>query len=175
MFLRVNLIKQVLRSQSIAFASTTTQAAKPIPLITCKNTKFNLMKDPANDESLIKKAEVEAADVELASKGWQHYKAKGDHFIIHPSRDVIESNMKESTDFEGLDLNEQLLKNLKEKHDIHKATKLQVDAIREIRGMHNVLIAAETGCGKVCGRISRFQVNFTNLKFRFRLTRIYFQ
>jgi hypothetical protein len=88
-------------------------------------------------------------EIELASKGWQHFKAKGDHFIIHPIRDVIKSNLENSMSVEELPLNEQLKKNLLEKHEISKVTKLQREAIEEIQGKHNVLIAAETGCGKV--------------------------
>jgi HrpA-like RNA helicase len=99
-----------------------------------------------NEINLKPKTEKE---IELASKGWQHYKAKGDHFIIHPIRDVIESNLINSTNVEDLKLNEQLAKNLTDKHDIHKVTKLQREAIEQISEKHNVLIAAETGCGKV--------------------------
>jgi len=86
--------------------------------------------------------------IELASNGWKHRKAKGDHFIIHPQRNVIESNFESSTNFDMLNLNEQLIHNLKEKHDIHKATNLQKNAIVQILERNHVLIAAETGCGK---------------------------
>lgn len=108
-----------------------------------------------HDENSVKskpkkeKTEKSLSEIELASKGWQHYKAKGDHFIIHPIRDVIESNLINSTNVEELELNEQLTKNMMDKHNIHKVTKLQREAIAEIGNKHNVLIAAETGCGKV--------------------------
>ena len=143
MFHRVNLLNQVL-SRRIAFASIKTAVKKPIPLITCKNTKFNLMKSV--DET---KPNNRPDEIELASKGWQHYKSKGDHFIIHPIRNVIESNLQNSTNVEDLELNNQLKKNLSDKHEIFKVTKLQKEAIDEISAKHNVLIAAETGCGKV--------------------------
>lgn len=141
MFRQLSLVNRLVRSRSIALASTAAQKSKPVPLITCKNSKFNLF---AESDNQLK------TPLELASKGWQHYKSKGDHFIIHPSRDVIESNLKESVDFSALELNETLVKNLSEKHDIRKATKLQKDAIDEILQGKHVLIAAETGCGKVC-------------------------
>lgn len=141
MFRRVNLINDVLRIHSLRQLSSKTKA---IPLITCKNTKFNLL---ADDESLAKK--ISSTEIELASKGWQHHKAKGDHFIIHPIRNVIESNMKNSTSVDSLGLNEQLIKNLSDKHNIDKATKLQTEAIDMIMKKNHVLLAAETGCGKV--------------------------
>lgn len=148
MFRRVNLINQLLKTQKIAFASTATQSKKPIPLITCKNTKFNLMLDAETKKPNATHGTTN--EIELASKGWQHYKAKGDHFIIHPVRDVIESNLKDSKSVDELELNEQLKRNLHEKHDIVKVTKLQTDAIKMILEKKHVLIAAETGCGKVC-------------------------
>lgn len=100
-------------------------------------------------DGLVGNRKIES-EIELASKGWQHYKSKGDHFILHPSRNVIDSNFVDSTDVDKLELNERLIQNLKEKHDIHKATKLQTDAINLIMDNKHVLIAAETGCGKVC-------------------------
>lgn len=164
MFRRVSLINQVLRSQKAAFASTPTPKKKPaIPLITCKNTKFNLMHDVNNE------AAIQGAEIELSSKGWQSNKAKGDHFTIHPSRNVTDSNLVNSTNVEDLGLNEQLITNLKEKHDIHKATKLQKDAIDQILERDNVLIAAETGCGKVCSFKQRCSMKL-QLCITFRLT-----
>lgn len=144
MFRQLNLVNRVIKSRSVALASTAAQKSQPIPIITCKNTKFNLF---AGDDIDPK------APLELASKGWQHHKAKGDYFTIHPSREVIESNLKDSVDFSELELNETLVKNLDEKHGIRKATKLQKDAIAEILQGNHVLIAAETGCGKVCNFI----------------------
>lgn len=168
MFRQVNLIKQLLRSHSVAFASTEVKAVKPIPLITCKHSEYNLMIDsntgnPINnqpkeirrrkrsgkkDEPL--EPQSTEPEIKLASQNWQHYKAKGDHFIIHPVRDVTQSNLKNSKRFQDFGFNETVVKNLIEKFDITRATKLQIDAITEILNKKNVLIAAETGCGKVC-------------------------
>lgn len=144
MFRQLNLVNRVIKSRSVASASTAAPKIKQIPIITCKNTKFNLYAGDKIDSK---------APLELASKGWQHYKSKGDNFTIHPSREVIESNLKDSVDFSELELNETLVKNLDEKHNIRKATKLQKEAIQEILQGNHVLIAAETGCGKVCNFI----------------------
>lgn len=145
MFKGLRLVNQVWRIQRIAYASTTAAAKKPFPIITCKNTKYNLMSDGATQKNQAKPEDKK----ELASHGWHHRKAKGDHFIIHAQRNVIDSNFDKSTSFEELQLNSQLIHNLKEKHDIHKATKLQKSAIEKILKRKHVLIAAETGCGKV--------------------------
>ncbi|CRL00412.1 CLUMA_CG013679, isoform A [Clunio marinus] len=144
MYRRTGIIQTFLRRQSTNAATLPANKKSLIPLITCKNTEFNLMYDVDNKKTNL----PHVSKIVLASKGWQHYKAKGDHFIIHPIKDIIETNLKDSTDFENLNLNETLLKNLREKHDIRKATKLQQEAIAEIRNKNNVLIAAETGCGK---------------------------
>lgn len=150
MFRRLNVIHKVLKSQSIVYKSTVASVVKPIPLITCKNTKFNFFQNDHPAETLSESAD----EMELASKGWQHYKAKGDHFIIHAIKDVIDSNFKDSVNFADFEFNEQLLKNLSEKHGIEKATKLQKNVMDEMLMKKHVLIAAETGCGKVCLSIS---------------------
>ena len=146
---KISLLSHVIKTQRVACASLATAVKKSNPLITCKNTKFNLM-----SEDIEKDYSKPGAEIELASKGWQHYKSKGDHFIIHPSRNVIDSNFKDSTDVDNFELNSQMIHNLKEKHDIHKATKLQTLAINKILKGEHVLIAAETGCGKVCISLS---------------------
>lgn len=152
MFQRLNLINVVLSSQRIVHASTST-GKKLTPLITCKHTKYNLMLDEHKFQT---DGSQEITDIKLASQNWQHYKAKGDHFIIHPVRDVIESNLKNSTNIELFELNEQLTKNAIEKHDIEKVTMLQNEAINEIQQGRHVLIAAETGCGKVCNHFDNY-------------------
>lgn len=146
MFRRLNIISQVLRQQNIAYASTVAPKKKLIPLITCKRTEFNLMLDEHDRESDGSRA---ISEIKLASQNWQHYKAKGDHFIIHPVRDVVESNLKNSTDIHWFELDEELTKNAIEKHDVEKMTMLQNEAINDIKLGKHVLIAAETGCGKV--------------------------
>lgn len=121
---------------SSAFYATSSK--KRIPLVTCKNKKLDLY---VGDR--IKNQE----DIVLASKGWQHYKSKGDYFTIHATKDASDV-LKNAPEYSSLGLNEQLVKNLDDKHDIYKATQLQLDAMHEILNKQHVLIAAETGCGK---------------------------
>lgn len=120
-------------------ASTAAGQKKKIPLITCKNKKLDLY-----EGDKINKSEEE---IVLASKGWQHYKSKGDFFTIHPTRDAS-NTLIDAPEFNTLGLNEQLVKNLDVKHDIIKATKLQINTMRQIFDNQHVLLAAETGCGK---------------------------
>lgn len=116
---------------------------KRTPIITCKNQELNLYSD--NN----KKSSKTPEEIVLASKGWQHYKSKGDFFTIHPQRDVLESNFKDATNIDDLDVNERIIKNAKEKHNINKITKLQKNVIDLAMKNKHVLIAGETGCGKV--------------------------
>jgi ATP-dependent RNA helicase DDX28 len=120
-------------------ASNSTKTKKRIPLVTCKNKQLNLFLN----EDRIKEKEIV-----LASKGWQHYKAKGDHFTIHPTADASDI-LKDGKEFNSFGLEEKLVQNLEEKHDITIATKLQMNAMEEIFNDQHVLLAAETGCGKV--------------------------
>lgn len=143
--LNSNIFKHIVNRTSCLFYAST--AAKKIktkekrePLITCKNNKLNLY---LNDTK-----QIDQNEIVLASKGWQHYKAKGDYFIIHQKRDASDI-LKDAPEYKSLGLNPVLVKNLDEKHDITKATKLQQEAIKEILDNQHVLIAAETGCGKV--------------------------
>lgn len=123
---------------------------KLLPLITCRNTQFNLyLKNGERVDNSGKSLALAEDEITLASKGWQHYKAKGDNFTIHPTRKVSQSNLQESTEIESLDIDERIARNAKEKHDITRATKVQVEAFDSIIRKHHTIIAAETGCGKV--------------------------
>ncbi|KAG5675535.1 hypothetical protein PVAND_005431 [Polypedilum vanderplanki] len=129
------------KTPCLFYSTKTKRRNKEFPLITCKNSKLNLYL------SDFKGGNQNEQDIILASKGWQHYKAKGDYFIIHQTRDASDI-LKEAQDYSSLGLNEKLVKNLEEKHDITKATKLQMDSIKEISHNSHVLLCAETGCGK---------------------------
>jgi superfamily II DNA/RNA helicase len=131
----------VSKTPCLFYATRVPKKAKEPALITCKNNKLDLY---LSDLKRKKRAEEE---IVLASKGWQHYKAKGDHFIIHQTRDASDI-LKEACDYSSLNLNERLVRNLDEMHDITKATKLQRESIEQISSNENVLICAETGCGK---------------------------
>ena len=145
--LNSNIFKNIVnRTPCLFYAST---AAKKIktkekrePLISCQNSKLNFYLNDRN------RKQIDQSEIVLASKGWQHYKAKGDYFIIHQKKDASDI-LKDAPEYKSLGLNPVLVKNLDEKHDITKATKLQQEAIQEILDNQHVLIAAETGCGKV--------------------------
>lgn len=142
MIRRLTLLTNLKLPNGILFASTTAKKSKQIPIITCKNAKFNLYQDGNNINEEVK-------DENLASKGWQHHKAKGDFFTIHPQQDVIESRFKDAINIDELNINAKLKSNASIKHNISKITKLQKEAIENISEGKHVLIAAETGCGKV--------------------------
>lgn len=139
-----------LKSNCRYFASTVSPSTKRIPLITCKNKEFDLY---LNEN---KKHVEPGEEIKLASKNWQHYKAKGDFFVIHPTRSP-QDVLIEAEDFSQLDLDKKLVNNLYEKHEITKATKIQVDCMKEIFNNQHVLLAAETGCGKVSNQLNTFQ------------------
>lgn len=158
-----------MRAHIIEYSTKAATAQNRVPLITCKQTKFNLFLDKSGET----KSKEPSDDILLASKGWQDHKAKGDHFTIHSRKD-IESNFKDAVNFSELSLHEQLLKNLDAKHNIQKATKLQRDAFQQIMQGNHVLLAAETGCGKVCLKRSWSQ-RLISINLHFRRMHIYCQ
>ena len=137
--LRTIILLRVNRIACFSTAATKVDQRKPIPLITCKNTKFNLF---SNDVDNTKN------EILLASKGWQHYKSKGDHFIIHPVKEMDKSDSKSSKTFEQLDLDKRIIENMSNTQDIFNPTIEQEEAINLVRKNEHVLLAAHTGCGK---------------------------
>ncbi|KAJ8942905.1 hypothetical protein NQ314_009880 [Rhamnusium bicolor] len=168
---RVNsLCKQFvkLNLENIKFLSTIPKIKKKSgqPLISCKRKLL----DHYNSTYYNKLDEVP-----LASKGWNHSKAKGDYFTVLP---ILENVAENSCSFRKLGLHVDLVNALK-KEDIENATEFQSRAIPTIQsGMqlfyryffssvfnldglleptispklnqacNHVLLAAETGCGK---------------------------
>lgn len=137
--LRTIKLLRVHRIACYSTAATKVEQQKPIPLITCKNTKFNLFLNDVVDTK---------TEVVLASKGWQHYKAKGDHFIIHPVKELDKSKSKSSKTFEQLELDQRIVENMRNVQDIVNPTVEQEEAINHVRKNEHVLLAAHTGCGK---------------------------
>lgn len=123
-------------------ASTLSATKKKIPLITCKNKKLDFFL------SDIPKKRNQAEEIQLASKGWQHYKSKGDFFTIHATSEASDT-LKDAPEYSTIGLDKQLVKNLDEKHGITKASKLQLNAMKQIFNNQHIILAAETGCGKV--------------------------
>ncbi|XP_076766637.1 putative ATP-dependent RNA helicase Dbp21E2 [Xylocopa sonorina] len=87
----------------------------------------------------------------LASHGWNNRKTKGDYFFIYPyENNNAPANVgvgASSETFSDLDLNPSVCDNL-EAMDIRKPLEIQSLGIPKILQGHNVLLAAETGCGK---------------------------
>lgn len=128
-------VKIIKYQQNIYYSSIASQNAQL--RITCKRTEFNLSAPAVRKD--IKRAD-------LASGGWQHYKSKGDHFILHALSDQTLEFSQES--FENMKLLPILLKNLTIKYNISKPTNIQAEAIPIILKSNHTLLAAETGCGK---------------------------
>lgn len=109
-----------------------------VKLITAKRTQYNLIlnseipKDKNNE-------------ILLASQNWQHYKSKGDHFIIHPVQES--ASIMGDQRFEDI-LDSRIVENMRTKHQISVPTKIQEEAIKLILNREHVLLATETGSGK---------------------------
>lgn len=107
---------------------------KRIPIIVSKKKLYDFYPDDINKKKLI-----------LASHGWKNRKSKNDHFFIYPyHNDKTEIN---KIDFEELNINNSVCNNL-ENLDIYKPLEIQKLGIPKILQEYNVLLAAETGCGK---------------------------
>ncbi|XP_018393124.1 PREDICTED: probable ATP-dependent RNA helicase DDX28 [Cyphomyrmex costatus] len=128
-----------------------------IPIIVCKRKEFNFYKEQEYSKY---------EPIPLASKGWHHYKSKGDFFYIYPLTNVTKEAYSESLNtyneafnekkekeeeaydsFERFGLNPQLTDILK-RYNITKPLKIQKIGIPKILNGANTVIAAETGCGK---------------------------
>lgn len=117
--------------------STTTPKSKPDTdhcLIVCKHNKFNHHLSTSYDKF---------KPVPLASKGWNHPKAKNDCFTINP----LPPEKSAAYSFEKIGIRPELLTVLKS-YNIFEATEYQNEAIQGIQSREHVMLAAETGCGK---------------------------
>ncbi|KAL6437714.1 hypothetical protein ACFW04_004236 [Cataglyphis niger] len=116
------------------------------PIIVCKRKEFNFYEGQTYSKF---------ESIPLASKGWQHYKSKGDFFFVYPLTNVEEEafdneshNEEKICDtFAQFGLNPQII-NILEKYNITKPLKIQTIGIPQIMNGVNTIIAAETGCGK---------------------------
>ncbi|KAF2904950.1 hypothetical protein ILUMI_01231 [Ignelater luminosus] len=84
-------------------------------------------------------------EVILASKGWNHSKAKGDYFTVHPNPEAYEESPRTALDELELDIN---LKECLQAQNIHELTAFQTEAISVISQAKHAMLTAETGCGK---------------------------
>ncbi|XP_031364434.1 probable ATP-dependent RNA helicase DDX28 [Apis dorsata] len=111
---------------------------KKIPIILSKKKLYDFYTDDIH----IKKKLI------LASHGWKNRKSKNDHFFIYPyHNDKTEINKIDFEAFEELNINNSVCNNL-ENLDIYKPSEIQKLGIPKILRGYNVLLAAETGCGK---------------------------
>lgn len=118
------------------------QVLPKTPLISCKISKFDQYL-----ETVVPK-DAKFGSIPLASSGWKHYKSKGDHFTIHPiATQQMDTEAAEET-FTDMQLNQQIVKNLKLRLDATSPSSIQRSAFPHILRKDHTLIAAETGCGK---------------------------
>lgn len=109
------------------------------PIIKCKKQMYDFYKEDTRS----KEKPV------LASHSWKNRKSKGDHFFIYPyNNDVVEANKEVGSEtFQDLDINATVCNNLGNLN-IYEPLEVQKLGIPKIFQECNVLLAAETGCGK---------------------------
>lgn len=129
------------RTYSWKQSSVKKSVSPKTPFITCKQTKFN-----QHVETVIAK-DSKFGTIPLASSGWQHYRAKGDQFTIHPIASQ-QNDAPADKSFTDMQLNEQIVTNLKLRLDVTNPNTIQLSAYPPLIRNEHTLIAAETGCGK---------------------------
>ncbi|XP_035731421.1 probable ATP-dependent RNA helicase DDX28 [Vespa mandarinia] len=108
------------------------------PIIVCKRPIFNFYKGQTYSQH---------EKIPIASKGWHHSKAKGDHFHVYSEHELKSGQAIVESTFENYDLCPLLYKKLQELGFI-KLLEIQECAIPKILDGKNTVLAAETGCGK---------------------------
>lgn len=138
-------LRNTLHTSIRTYASKTSlkkQVQTRTPLITCKVSKFNQYLETPIPSG------AKFGSIPLASSGWKHYRAKGDQFTIHPIPNQQIDNEANDRSFADMQLNEQIVENLKLRLDVTKPNGIQCDAFAPLCRNDHTLIAAETGCGK---------------------------
>lgn len=120
--------------------------AQQLLQLSCKAKRLNLLTDTRVPTT------SKFGTIELASAGWKHHKAKGDHFTIHPTHQPASHNDADtpSIAFDQLGLDERIVHNLRTQfaHTFTECSDIQSKAVPLILAGDHTLIAAETGCGK---------------------------
>ncbi|KAK1126230.1 hypothetical protein K0M31_004863 [Melipona bicolor] len=127
------------KGKNVAINDTMEDQKSKIPIIKCKKKMYDFYK------SNIRTKEKPT----LASHGWKNKKTRDDYFFIYPYGND-EEKMNEEVDFKtfnDLGLSTSLCDNL-ENLGIYKPLHIQNIGIPKILQESNVLLAAETGCGK---------------------------
>lgn len=137
-------LKIVLQSSNLR-----TYASKPLkkevltrtPLISCKLRKFDQYVETEVP------SDAKFGSIPLASSGWHHHKSKGDHFTIHAVASWETHDVGDRS-FADMQLDPQIIENLKLRLDVTKPSNIQCSAFTPMLRGNHTLIAAETGCGK---------------------------
>lgn len=127
------------KGKNVAINDRMEDQKSKIPIVKCKKKMYDFYK------SNIRTKEKPT----LASHGWKNKKTRDDHFFIYPYGND-EEKMNEEVDFKtfnDLGLSTSLCDNL-ENLGIYKPLHIQNIGIPKILQGSNVLLAAETGCGK---------------------------
>lgn len=108
--------------------------------ISCKRPEFNQYVGQSYDKF---------DTIRLASQGWCHRKSRGDYFTILGYREnpAIINPTEPIKSFSDLGIIPNIITNL-EKQNITSPTVIQVEGIPAILKGQNVILTAETGCGK---------------------------
>lgn len=111
------------------------------PLLTCRRPEFDLY----CGDKFVENAKF--GSIPLTSDGWNHYKSKGDFFIIHPQNtgEDITQKPEYNHPFDEYDLHPELLINLSSRLNMPQTTYIQHKAIPVVLAKKHTLIAAETG------------------------------
>lgn len=112
------------------------------PIIVCRRKEFNFYEGQIYPKYM---------PIPLASKGWHHYKSKGDYFFVYPpttvTKEAYNNKLDEINSFSSFGLNPKLVETLK-RYSITQPLKIQMEVIPKIMHGANTVISAETGCGK---------------------------
>lgn len=117
------------------------QAKKKLPIIACKRPEFNHYEGQSY---------AKFDGIPLASKGWLHQKSKNDYFVIYGNANQNEEKPVYRKSFEEIGVIPSLVEVMSEQ-GISLPTAIQTKSIPAILNGHNMVITAETGCGKTLG------------------------
>lgn len=140
--------------------TTPRHTAKRQPLISCKNKEFNLWHSTTNNQE---KKDKSDGFPPLASKGWMHRKAKGDHFVLNPVMPT--SPQCPTPSFSSLGLNPDIEDRvLRQGMGIEAPTPFQAQALPLLLRHDHTVLAAETGCGKTLAYLLPILQNLSVLR-----------
>lgn len=140
--------------------------------LTCRVKRLNTSQTNADNAV---QSTAKFGSIELASAGWKHHKAKGDHFTIHPAQTRPDTILTPpgNLSFDALGLDERLVHNVRTQlgngsssSTITRCTIAQARAVPQILAGNHTLLAAETGCGKTLAYLMPIVHNILQRKQR---------